>query len=71
MATIIGVRMAAAHEPDDVHVIIAQIFLCYTRRSVPLSRCNGRQPGRSPAPGPRRLSQPACVVLERVQKHVQ
>jgi hypothetical protein len=63
--------MAAAHEPDGVHVIIAHIFVCCARQAVPHNHWNGRQRGRPPALVPRRLSQPACVVLERVQKHAQ
>ena len=72
MATTVGVRMAAAHEPDDAPVVIAHIVLCCPRQSVYRAVAGmARRRGRPPAPGPRRLSQPIYVALERVQKHVQ
>ena len=63
MAPTIGVRMAAAHERNDAHVIIAHIFLCCSGQSVYRTLAGmARQRGCPPALDPRRLSQPTCAV---------
>jgi hypothetical protein len=72
MATTIGVPMAAAHNPDDAHASSLTSSLCCTRQSVYRAVAGmARQRGRPPTLSPRRLSQPAYVVLEKVQKHAQ